>query len=82
MIDATKKNIENIDWSKFPYGVSLLGGEIYNITNVDLKNSFVSLIQTIIDKILMRKDLPNSKYSSVTNGIYDPKFLFSVIDMI
>lgn len=82
MIDAIKQNINFIDWSKFPYGISLLGGEIYNITNKDLKHSFLELVNIIIDKVLSRSDLPHSTYSSVTNGIYDPEFLFNVMDLI
>lgn len=81
-IKAIRKNIRTIDWKQFPYGISLLGGEIYNIENKMLQNEFLKLIDDIIDVILINKELPKSRYSSVTNGIYDNRFLFKVIDKI
>lgn len=82
-IEAIKKNIEHIEWNNYPYGISLLGGELYSITNDLLQKKFLELIKIIIDKILIQDDLfPNAKYSSVTNGIYQPNFLFKVLDLI
>lgn len=82
-LDNIKKNIPLIDWKdKFSYGISLLGGELYYITDKDLQDSFLELIDIIIEKILKVSKNPNCKYSTVTNGIYDPEFLFKVIDKI
>lgn len=83
MIDAIKKNINSVDWKNdFSYGISLLGGELYYITDKELQDAFLSLIEVIIEKILKVSDNPNCKYSTVTNGIYDPTFLYKVIDKI
>ena len=43
-LDAIKKNIDAIDWKdKFSYGISLLGGELYYITDPELQESFLEL---------------------------------------
>lgn len=82
-LDMIKKNIEYIDWKdKFSYGISLLGGELYYITDKDLQKSFLELIDIIIEKILKVSPNPECKYSTVTNGLYDPTFLYQVIDKI
>ena len=82
-LDNIKKNIPLIDWKdKFSYGISLLGGELYYITDKELQESFLELIDIIIEKILKVSKNPNCKYSTVTNGIYNPDFLFKVIDKI
>ena len=82
-LDNIKKNIPLIDWKdKFSYGISLLGGELYYITDKELQESFLELIDIIIEKILKVSKNPNCKYSTVTNGIYNPEFLFKVIDKI
>lgn len=79
------KNIKHIDWrNNFSGGISLLGGELYNIEDSDIQSEFLILIDTIVNEIL----LPNkergiiSKYSTVTNGLYQPNFLYKVIDRI
>ena len=36
----------------------------------------------IIEKVLKVSENPECKYSTVTNGLYNPEFLFSVIDRI
>lgn len=77
------ENIGYIDWkNKFTYGISLLGGELYFIKNKNVQKSFMDLIDVIIDKIIRVSDNPYCMYSSVTNGIYEPSFLFEVIDRI
>ena len=82
-LDNIKKNIPYVDWTgKFSYGISLLGGELYHITDPDLQESFLELIDIIIEKILKVSPNPNVKYSTVTNGLYDPTFLFKVVDKI
>lgn len=82
-IDRIKKNIKTIDWKNdFPYGISILGGEIYYITDKELQTAFLDLIDTVIEYVLLPSDNPDCKYSSVTNGIYNPEFLFNVCDKI
>lgn len=83
MLDKIKKNLDYVDWKdKFSYGISLLGGELYFITDEELQNSFLELIDLIIEKVLKVSNNPNCRYSTVTNGMYDPTFLYKVIDKI
>lgn len=82
-IHNVRENIKIIDWKeKFADGISLLGGELYYITDIDIQNEFMLLIDDIIDNILLVSTSTNCKYSTVTNGMYDPTFLFRVIDRI
>lgn len=88
MIQRIDQIIENIDYvgerwkTQFSDGISLLGGELYFITDLDVQNRFMKLIDHIIDKILLPNKDKICKYSTVTNGIYQPDFLFRVIDRI
>lgn len=76
-------NLDYVDFKdKFSSGISLLGGELYYITDEDLQNRFLELIDAIIEKVLKVSKNPNCKYSTVTNGLYDPTFLYKVIDRI
>lgn len=78
-----QENINWVDWKgQFQDGISLLGGEIYFPTNPKIQEAYLELIDDIIDKILLTSPNPNCKYSTVTNGLYDPEFLFKVIDKI
>lgn len=82
-LDRIKKNITLIDWeNQFSFGISLLGGELYFITDKDLQESFLELIDVIIEKVLKVSRNPSCKYSTVTNGLYNPEFLYKVIDKI
>lgn len=82
-LDGIKRNINYVDWeNKFSYGISLLGGELYYITDPELQDSFLELIDIIIEKVLKVSKNRDVKYSTVTNGLYDPTFLFKVIDKI
>ena len=82
-IKYVQQNLDYIDWKdKFADGISLLGGEIYFITDKKLQEAYLELIDNIIDKVLMVSSSPNCRYSTVTNGMYDPSFLFSVVDRI
>lgn len=82
-LNAIKQNIKLLDWeNKFSYGISLLGGELYYITDKKLQDSFLDLIDVVIEYILKVSKNPFCKYSSVTNGLYDPTFLYKVIDKI
>lgn len=81
LIQQIRDNIKLIDWkNNFSYGISLLGGELFYIRNEDVQNKFMMLIDDIIDIIL----IPNkdARFSTVTNGIYKPDFLYRVIDRI
>lgn len=86
MIMYLQEVIDNIklqDWkNKFSDGISLLGGELYFITDKEVQNKFMELIDVIIDYVLKVSKNPNCKYSTVTNGIYNPDFLYRVIDRI
>lgn len=74
-----KNNLDYVDWdNQFKDGISLLGGELYGITDKEIQESFLELIDKIIEKII--KPHPQAFYSTVTNGIYNPEFLFKVID--
>lgn len=82
-ISFIRENIKYIDWKNtFSYGISLLGGELYHITDKKLQNEFLKLIDDIIEIILKKSPNSECKYSSVTNGLYEPSFLFSVVDRI
>ena len=77
------KNLEYVDFkNKFSNGISLLGGELYYITDEELQLKFLELIDVIIEKVLKVSDNPDCKYSTVTNGLYEPTFLYKVIDKI
>ena len=82
-INDIRINIDTVDWkNKFSNGISLLGGEIYFINDIDIQNEFMLLIDDIINKILKVSPNPDVKYSTVTNGLYSPEFLFKVLDKI
>lgn len=82
-IHDIRENINYVDWKdKFADGISLLGGEIYFITDPDIQEEYMKLIDDIIDKILLVSTSARCRYSTVTNGMYDPTFLFRVIDRI
>lgn len=83
ILRTIRKNIDIVDWKdKFSAGISLLGGELYFITDKDLQKEFMLLIDDIIKKVLKVSPNPYVKYSTVTNGMYNPKFLYKVIDKI
>lgn len=90
MIERIDQIIDNINYigdrwtTQFSDGISLLGGEVYFIIDLKVQEKLMELIDHIINKIL----LPNKvlghicKYSTVTNGIYQPDLLFRMIDRI
>lgn len=83
MIKSVINNIDYIDWkNKFSAGISLLGGELYFITDQELQEEFLLLIDKIINKVLKVSTNPICRYSSVTNGLYNPEFLYKVVDKI
>lgn len=82
-IRRIRENIKHVDWqNEFSYGISLLGGELYFITDKEVQDEFMLLIDDIIENILLKVDNKFCRYSSVTNGLYEPSFLFRVIDEI
>lgn len=82
-LERIKKNLDYIDWEgRFSSGISLLGGELYFIEDKELQDSFLDLIDLIIEKVLKVSPNPNVKYSTVTNGLYNPEFLTKVLDKI
>lgn len=88
-IDRVKENIRFIatqedNWTtKFADGISLLGGELYYLHDEKYKEKFLELIDVIIDEILLKSPSNRCRYSTVSNGFYDPEWLlFPVIDRI
>ena len=88
-LDKLMNNIRYIGeqeegWTtKFSDGISLLGGELYYIKDEKYKEKFLELIDVIIEEVLLKSPNPNVKFSTVTNGYYDPEWLlFPVIDKI
>lgn len=83
VLDNIIKNISYLDWeNQFSAGISLLGGEVYYVKSHKVQNKFMELVDVIIDKILLVSKNPACKYSTVTNGLYKPNFLYRVIDRI
>ena len=79
---AIAENIKHVNWeTDFPYGVSLLGGELFYIHDEHLQSLFMDLIDTIIEYVLTPKT-PQARFSTVTNGLYKPDFLYKVVDHI
>ena len=82
-LDQIENNIKQLDWAnEFSGGISLLGGELYYVKNEKVKAKFLHLIDVIIEYILKVSKDPVCRYSTVTNGLYEPSFLFQVIDKI
>lgn len=88
-IERAKENIKYIslskdNWSnKYSDGISILGGEIFFIKDERYKKAILELIDIIIEYILKPSKNPNCRFSTVTNGIYDPEWLlFPVVDKI
>ena len=88
-IDRTIENIRFIakqpeNWTnKFSDGISILGGELFYMTDEKYKQKMMELIDVIINEVLLVSPNPNVKFSTVTNGYYDPEnLLFPVIDKI
>lgn len=78
-----RDNLDYVDWSgQFSHGISLLGGEVYGYDNPVYEEEFMLLIDDIIEKVLKKSPSPNCRYSTVTNGMYDPTFLYRVCDRI
>lgn len=81
-IDRISENIKTIDWkNKFCKGISLLGGEVYGYRDPLYEKRYLELVHEIID-VILKVAGPGSKYSTVTNGIYEPSFLFKCADSI
>lgn len=88
-IERAKENIRYINsceenWSnKYSDGISLLGGEIFFIKDERYKKAILELVDIIIEYVLKPSKNPRCRFSTVTNGMYDPEWLlFPVIDKI
>lgn len=82
-VHNVRENLDYVDWKgQFSHGISLLGGEIYGYRNDLYEEEFLLLIDDIIEKVLKKSPSPRCRYSTVTNGIYEPSFLFRVCDRI
>jgi hypothetical protein len=88
-IDKTIENIKFIgrqeeNWTnKFSDGISILGGELFYMTDPEYKRKMMELFDVVIEEVLKKSPNPNVKFSTVTNGYYDPEnLLFPVVDKI
>lgn len=74
ILNIIKENIRIINWEdKFSDGISLLGGEVFYTDSNKVKDSFLDLIELIINKVFGQSD--KAILSIVSNGIYDPNIL-------
>lgn len=74
VLAATKENIKTVDWKdKFSNGISLLGGEVFYTDSQEIKDSFLDLIDKIIEIVFKQSEI--ARLSIVSNGIYDSKIL-------
>ena len=81
MIKNVRHNIRLLDWKNVYYhGISLLGGELYFVRDEGIQKEFLGLIDDIIELVVCKENGKLCKYSTVTNGLYDPEFLFKVLD--
>lgn len=81
MIQNVRHNIKLLDWKNVYYhGISLLGGELYFVKDKGIQEEFLGLIDDIIEYVVCKENGRLCKYSTVTNGLYDPEFLFKVLD--
>lgn len=88
-IERAKENIRFIakqpdNWTnKYSNGISVLGGELFYMKDEKYKQLFLELIDVIIEEVLTKSPNPDVRFSTVTNGYYDPEWLlFPVIDKI
>ena len=87
-----ERTIENIkfiatqerNWTNFfSDGISILGGEVYYIQDEHYKELFLKIVDTIIEYVLKVSPSPRCRFSTVTNGNYDPNnLLFPVVDRL
>ena len=81
-IDMTRQNLRYIDWKRyFAYGVSTLGGEIFFVKDRDVQDAYLQLVDDIIDIVLIPCK-ETARFSFVTNGLYEPSFLYRVVDHV
>lgn len=82
LISRIAENIKYQDWNeRFSHGISLLGGELYYVTDKEVQKKFLELIDVIIENVFVSNN-DQCKFSTVTNGLYNPEFLYQVIDKI
>lgn len=88
-LERVKENIKFIstqenNWTNtYKHGISLLGGELYFIKDEKYKKLFLEVIDVVIEEVLLKSTFPQVRYSTVTNGYYDPEWLlFPVVDKI
>ena len=79
-LKAIAENVKHINWDEYPYGISLLGGELFYIHSPLLQSLFMDLVDTIIQYVLIPHE--KARFSTVTNGLYKPHFLYKVVDRI
>lgn len=86
VLDKIKENLNYVDWiNEFNRGVSLLGGEMYFTEDKDIQDKILELLDAIINIVIKPNHALGNyycKYSTVTNGMYDPDFLFRCVDHV
>ena len=81
-INMTRQNLRHIDWkNKFAYGVSTLGGELFFVKDKEIQDAYMRLIDDIIDLVLIPCK-ETARFSFVTNGLYEPSFLYRAVDRV
>ena len=88
-LERVKENIKFIstqedNWTNaFKDGISLLGGELYFIQDEKYKKLLLEVIDVVVEEVLKKSSSKFVRYSTVTNGYYDPEWLlYPVVDKI
>jgi hypothetical protein len=88
-LERVKENIRFIstqgeNWTNiYKDGVSLIGGELFFIEDDRYKQLLLEVIDVVIEEILNVSPDPCVRFSTVTNGCYDPEWLlYPVVDRI
>lgn len=88
-LQRIKENIRYIstqddNWTNtYKDGVSLLGGELYFVQDETYKKLFLEVIDVIVEEVLLKSPYKHVRFSTVTNGYYDPNWLlYPTVDKI
>lgn len=88
-LERVKDNIRYIatqekNWTNtYSDGISLLGGELYFVKDEKYKQLLLEVIDVVIEEVLLKSPSDYCRFSTVTNGYYDPNWLlYPVIDKI
>jgi hypothetical protein len=82
MITSVKRaytSIKTQDWSKYDGGISVIGGELFYVTDQKLQAELLLLFKLICEEILTKRE--NTHLVLITNLIYDVTFLENVLNI-